>query len=253
MYRTVSLSYWTDPKIRSLSTEGKLLMLYLITNPHSHFSGLYYLPWESLPRETGVPEKKLLQLSHTLSIGYLAKFDRANELVWVRNMLKYQGRGARVSAGVNKHLAGLHESSLLSEFVDFYKQLGYTLSIPYRYPTEIKDQEQDQDQIAVSVPAPAAPRRLEFDWTGFNRFWEVWPKRVDKDGAVTAWKKLRPDEATVDKIIAAVTACSQTDTWLKDGGQFIPYPGKFLNRKRWEDEGVVPEEKDWSHLENPNL
>ena len=27
--------------------------------------------------------------------------------------------------------------------------------------------------------------------------------------------------------------------WLKDNGQYIPYPSTWLNQKRWEDEDVV--------------
>lgn len=26
--------------------------------------------------------------------------------------------------------------------------------------------------------------------------------------------------------------------WLKDNGQYIPYPSTWLNQKRWEDEGT---------------
>ena len=31
--------------------------------------------------------------------------------------------------------------------------------------------------------------------------------------------------------------CQQLD-WLKDGGQFIPYPASWLRAARWEDEPV---------------
>lgn len=31
--------------------------------------------------------------------------------------------------------------------------------------------------------------------------------------------------------------------WLKDKGQFIPYPSTWLNQKRWEDEGMTKKQE----------
>jgi hypothetical protein len=44
MYRTIETSMWTDAKFRGLPAPARLLFLYLITNPHAHVSGIYYLP-----------------------------------------------------------------------------------------------------------------------------------------------------------------------------------------------------------------
>jgi hypothetical protein len=61
----------------------------------------------------------------------------------------------------------------------------------------------------------------------FDRFWEAYPRKVDKQRAKQAWKaairKTHPDE-----IIAAVTR----STWSTDQ-QFIPHPSTWLNRERW--------------------
>src|SRR5688572_3122740 len=43
-FRTVQTHFWTDPDVRKLPPDSKLLLLYLITNPHTHVSGIYYLP-----------------------------------------------------------------------------------------------------------------------------------------------------------------------------------------------------------------
>lgn len=36
--------------------------------------------------------------------------------------------------------------------------------------------------------------------------------------------------------------------WLKDNGQYIPYPSTWLNQRRWEDEGIQ-ESKTMSALQ----
>ena len=72
--------------------------------------------------------------------------------------------------------------------------------------------------------------------SGFAEFWNEYPKRVGKGDAERAWKKLKPDLPTVLKAIQAQRGSEQ---WLRDGGQYIPHPATWLNRKGWEDE-VIP-------------
>lgn len=74
----------------------------------------------------------------------------------------------------------------------------------------------------------------------FSRFWAIYPKKRSKQAALTAWKKLKPDEVFTQKIIAAVQKQKQWPEWQKDNGQYIPYPATWLNQRRWEDEGITP-------------
>ncbi|MDI6761149.1 MAG: hypothetical protein QMD05_10030, partial [Candidatus Brocadiaceae bacterium] len=93
-YRTIDETFWSDPKIKKhLSVEEKLLFLYLITNPHSHYSGIYYLPIATITDETSIPEKKLHPcLTHLARVG-LGWYDYENDIVWVVNMAEYQMKG----------------------------------------------------------------------------------------------------------------------------------------------------------------
>ena len=70
----------------------------------------------------------------------------------------------------------------------------------------------------------------------FEKFYSLYPKKVGKQQALKAWLKLKPDEALFNKITEAVKQQSQSEQWLKDNGQYIPYPGTWLNGRRWEDE-----------------
>lgn len=70
----------------------------------------------------------------------------------------------------------------------------------------------------------------------FNRFWEVYPKKVGKGAARKSWDKCRPSEELTARMIAAVRQQAQSDQWRRDGGQYIPNPATWLNQERWEDE-----------------
>ena len=69
----------------------------------------------------------------------------------------------------------------------------------------------------------------------FDRFWSAYPRKVAKQNAIRAWKKLCPDEALTRQILDAVERFKLDPQWGKDNGQFIPYPATFLNGHRWED------------------
>ena len=72
---------------------------------------------------------------------------------------------------------------------------------------------------------------------GFNAFWVAYPKKKSKDDALKAWLKINPDEQLQQIIIdAVVLATTQDQDWMKDNGQYVPFPATYLNGKRWEDE-----------------
>lgn len=68
---------------------------------------------------------------------------------------------------------------------------------------------------------------------GFTEFWQSYPRKVGKGAAQKAWDRLKPD---LSAVLAALDWQTKQDAWTKDGGQFIPHPGTYLNQKRWEDE-----------------
>lgn len=70
----------------------------------------------------------------------------------------------------------------------------------------------------------------------FNRFWEIWPKKVAREAARKAWMKLKPDEELAAQIVEAVESQKRSSQWIKDNGQFIPHAATWLNGRRWEDE-----------------
>ena len=68
---------------------------------------------------------------------------------------------------------------------------------------------------------------------GFDEFWRAYPNKKDKQKAMRAWSKHRPD---LKKVLSAVKTQSKSDQWTKEDGRFIPLPTTWLNGHRWEDE-----------------
>ena len=71
---------------------------------------------------------------------------------------------------------------------------------------------------------------------GFEEFWKAYPKKRSKQEALKSWNKLKPTQELYQQIISAVNGAKTSQEWLKDNGQYIPYPATWLNQGRWEDE-----------------
>ena len=69
----------------------------------------------------------------------------------------------------------------------------------------------------------------------FSDFWKLYPKRLAKEDARKAFKKLKMTDELFQQIAKAIK-----DQGLATGDlKFVPYPATWLNGKRWEDEVKV--------------
>lgn len=74
----------------------------------------------------------------------------------------------------------------------------------------------------------------------FDEFWSAYPKKQAKQDAAKAWKKVSPDDALADRILAALDVRKRSQDWQKENGKYIPLPATWLNGRRWEDEVSLP-------------
>lgn len=71
----------------------------------------------------------------------------------------------------------------------------------------------------------------------FNEFWDIYPKKKDKERAQIAFLRIKPNEELFAQMKCALDKHKRSAQWRD--AQYIPYPSTWLNGKRWEDE--VPE------------
>jgi hypothetical protein len=111
-------------------------------------------------------------------------------------------------------------------------------------------------ELKGTEPKRTAPMRRGDD--GFEAFWVAYPKKKSRSSAERVWRKAAPSPELCQRILDAIAAQRKSPEWLKDDGQFIPYPATWLNGQRWEDELIVPEptnghgllkgqDEDWCH------
>lgn len=167
VYRNLKTELWTDPKVRALSFDERLVFLYAITSPHGHLSGIYIMPMTVAALETGLTADRIRSLLAGAALGRLIAFDPVLDVVWVRAMLKHQGSGDKINRSVIAQVRGLRASTLLSEFVARYGAVvpglrdaasdgvsGRVSDAPFLQEKE-KEQEKKKESTPSVADAPA--------------------------------------------------------------------------------------------------
>ena len=68
----------------------------------------------------------------------------------------------------------------------------------------------------------------------FAAFWKFYPRGENKQRAVKAWDKLKPDDALIATMGRALAKQKASPDWQRGIG--IPHASTWLNGRRWEDE-----------------
>lgn len=78
----------------------------------------------------------------------------------------------------------------------------------------------------------------------FQKFWEAYPKKIDKQGSYKAFKNIPNIEKLLDKILKDISHKKQFQ-W--GNVKYIPHPTTYLHQHRWEDEveGQIDDVEEW--------
>ena len=72
------------------------------------------------------------------------------------------------------------------------------------------------------------------DLRSIDRELEFYPRGENRQRAVKAWDKLKPDDAMIDTMARALVRQKASPDWQRGIG--IPHASTWLNGRRWEDE-----------------
>lgn len=98
-----------------------------------------------------------------------------------------------------------------------------------------------------SSSSPTTKKNI-YDQNLFGRFWDSYPKKVGKQEAIKAFKKIKRPGSLINKMIETIERYKNSEQWNAENGQFIPNPATWLNRGQWEDELPETEDEKWKRL-----
>jgi len=118
-YSKVFVKIWHSKDFRTLSEEGKMLFIYLLTSPHRNMGGFYYLPLPYLCFDVGLDEKRVSKAFEELTDKDMALYDFDAQVVLIKKWFCYNPiENENQAKGLNKQLAEIPKSKLFKPFVN---------------------------------------------------------------------------------------------------------------------------------------
>lgn len=91
----------------------------------------------------------------------------------------------------------------------------------------------EKDANALKIDATHNPIPINKEYIDrFDIFWKQYPRKVAKPNALKAWKRIKPDDDLLKKMLAAINSQGLSSREI----QFVPHPASWLNAERWNDE-----------------
>ena len=248
-YRTVYMSFWTDPKVDDdFTPEDKYFYLYLLTNPHTNICGCYEISMKQMVRETGYNEDTVNRLLTRMEkVHGVIYYDPSTKEVLIPRWSKYNWvKSKDTFKGVEKV-----SSEIKSDRFKFF--ILSTLKDEYGHPLEgANGGPTGPVGVSVTVPVPVTDTVSDSD-TGtdededtpkslFELFIENYPNQYDIDRARAVWNKLNPSAETFIEIMDGLKEWKESEQW--EDPKYIPYPANWLTNKRWESKPIKRKKPD---------
>lgn len=225
-YTKIDELMWSDPKFCSLSDDGKLLFVYLVSCRHRNIIGLYYLPEPYAAFDLKWDSKRFSKgLAELLEMG-LVKYNFNSNMVMIINFLKYNPlENPNQVKGAVKALAVLPPNGLDSTFLNgiislnkpFMKPLVELLEERLSKQEDVKedvdeeeDVTEDGEELSIVVQSTTS-ESIPYD-SILNLFHEICitlpqvkvlsDKR--KKALKARWKESKSDIATFELIFSKV-------------------------------------------------
>lgn len=238
-YGKVYATFWSSSTTSSLTGDGKLLALYLMTCSHSTIAGVFRLPDGYVSEDLGwTPERVREGFLELLSKGFANRCE-TTKWAWVVKHLEWnkpENPNQRKSAAK----VALSIPDECAWKLDFMRVCGPSLDLeaPKKgngsatVPKPLLNQKQKQKQEQKKQP----PQPPDDSGGAFDRFWSAWPpstRKAAKPQCRAKWESKGCD-AIAERVMASLEAHKASSQWTKDKGAFIPAPLVWLNQERWE-------------------
>ena len=103
-YRTINTRFWSDGWIRNLNALDRYLFLYLLTNEHVNWCGIYELEIGMMAFESGIDKE---DLQKTMLPRLLPKVIYEDEWVFIKNFPRYHTGGINAEKGLKAAMDAL--------------------------------------------------------------------------------------------------------------------------------------------------
>lgn len=252
IYRTISMSFWTDSKVvDDFTPEDRYFYLYLFTNPHTNLCGCYEISLKQVANETGYSIDSILTLLNRFeNVHDVLRYSKRTKEVLLLNWHKYNWTSSeKFKKPLLKEISEVKDPSFkdyLQKIADIDADETDTVSIPYAYPTDtsvtgtVTDTVSDIDIQEKCKSKKKLLKNAKYT-PEFETFWSAYPRKEGKGDAFLSFIVATKDlGVSLQTLLDGIERYKKTEQWNRSGTKYIPHPVTWLNQKRWEDS---PEEQ----------
>lgn len=218
-FRNVSVKFWSDPFIESLSPDKRYFYLYLITNEHTAQCGIYEITTKQISEGTGYNKATVEKMVDFFEKTGKIKYSRKTSEMAIKNFVKHNPQGSlTVKAFVDKEL----------------KNVKDRLLVAYVYATDTLSQEEQEEEETEEQEKKEEPADAVSVWPSFLDFWQLYDKNNDLPKCLKKWEKIKQvaREKIMEHLALYVTATPDR--------QYRKNPLTYLTNQSWNDEIIIP-------------
>lgn len=216
-FRNVSVKFWSDPFVETLTPEKRYFFLYLITNEHTTQCGIYEISFRSMAFETGYNTETIEKLVQFFEKSGKIKYSKKTNELAIKNFVKHNPQGSpKVKAFVDKEIKNIKDQSLIA-----YIYAIDTLSQEEEEQTQEEEREEEQEGGVIV-------------WPSFLDFWARYDKKQDRPKCEKKWEKINQEAREKIMLHLEDYILSTPDK------QYRKNPLTYLNSESWENEIITP-------------
>lgn len=210
LYRTISISFWTDSKVvDDFTPEDRYFYLYLFTNPHTSLSGCYEISLKQVSLETGYTEEAIKScLTRFECVHNVIRYSVETKEVLLLNWHKYNWTA---SEKYRKPLLENIKSIKNNKFRDYLMSIFegeeprciYTVSDEGRYPINTSNTNTNTNTVSNTKSKKSNTSKSKDLEEVFEAAWKMYPEKKGK-GRVSDEDKRKIAEIGLEHFSRAV-------------------------------------------------
>ena len=241
-YRFINCDIWQDAWFDSLPMQDKLVFIYMFTRCDP--AGVWEINASRLQVDLKLDKFSLTEFLkqangvHTLLAGNDAqaveriRIMKDGRHLWLVKFVEFQNPG-----GLNWPPVRVGRAATSDKGPNTAHKPVVLGLIAHGLLDEVKAQYARREGDLAAIHVPVSELRAE---AAFNEFWKLYPRRVGKEAARRQFVKIagKSPAQLLEACKKALAWQIKQPDWLKESGQFIPYPAKYLYQHQFADEST---------------
>lgn len=237
--RIIQTRFWDDDTVQSVSSDARLLWIFLLTNKELGMTNYVRIPDRFIEHYLSFTTQQLTKAKKELE--GTGKILFIEPWIYIRNLEKenkYKD-SPKLEQPYKKELACVPEK-IVRSFNAIIKRKYSAMDTTINSTMDSSHKQKTKNNKPKRGECEGGDKKPKKNYEGeFEKFWDTYPKKVGKKKAKEVYTRLVEKDPSLSELVLSGLR-RQLPLFNRTEARFIPHPTTWLNQGRWEDE---PEKK----------